>query len=104
MRLLHQPGLLGEILDDPMLLPDLRDEPFGRRPLLKNSEARELRGDRWIARHLLDRRHQRPGDLGRHPGRREEAEPDAEQVLPMAELGERGAYYTSHQRAISRSS
>ena len=67
---------------------DGRTAPPGVLVLLDYAEVRESRCDRRFFRRLLNRRHERLCHFGRHSGRRKEAEPDAEQVLTIAQLGQ----------------
>src|SRR5262245_18141881 len=84
--LLHQSGFFGDILNGLMFLAYLSDELLWRLVVLDYAEVSEFGGHRRFLNRLFNRRHQRLRDLRRHSGGRKEAEPDAEQVLAIAEL------------------
>src|SRR5262245_10718777 len=88
LDLLYKSGLLSDFLDGSMLVAYFSKKLLRRLVFLHDAEACEFCSDRRFVRRLLNRRHERLCHFGRDSGRRKEAEPGAEQVLTIAQLGQ----------------
>ena len=86
---LEQAGLPCHFADAAGFEADLGRRLLGRRVALKDAERREPARDAGGVDGLLDRADQGLSRFFRNPRRREKAEPDAEQLLVVAELAHR---------------